>query len=406
METVFLVICDGIGDRPIAELKRKTPLEAAKTPNLDRLASEGITGAMHTIDIGVRPGSDTAHLALLGYDVDAYYTGRGPFEVAGVKMAVKSGDVCWRVNMGTVDAKLMVVDRRAGRIDDVGEFAKLLNGTKIDGVTFLLKKGTGHRMGMIMRGKGLSAEITDVDPHEVGVKVWQAKPKSPGRKAAFTAGVLNKFLERAHKKIRDLPVNKEREKLGKLSANYLLARGAGEYPDIPSFKDKYGLTAACVAGAGLYKGIGRVLEMTVIEVKGATGKPDSDVKAKIRKATRLKKDFDFIFVHIKGADTLGEDGDFRGKTTFIEKVDAAMAPMLKLKDALVVVTADHSTPCTLKNHSADDVPILMHGSEVRDDHVKHFNERECARGRLGHIRGMHLMPIVIDLMGLAEMFGA
>ncbi len=406
MDTVFFVVCDGIGDRPIAELGRKTPLEAAKTPNLDKLAQMGISGAMHVIDPGVKPGSDTAHLALLGYDPKVYYTGRGPFEVAGIDMQIEPGDVCFRVNMSTVDSKLMVIDRRAGRIGDTGEFADLFNGTEIDGAKFLLKKATAHRLGMILRGKGLSSEVTGSDPKAVNIKVKKSKPKDDSAEAKYTAEVLNKFLEMAHEKLKELKSNKQREKEGKLVANYMLIRGAGVYPEIPSFKEKYGLTSVCIAGAGLYKGVGKVLGMKVVEVKGATGKPDSDLRAKVKKALELKKNYDFLFLHFKGADSLGEDGDYKGKVKFIEKIDKAIKPLVSLKRALVVVTADHSTPCGLKDHSGDDVPVMITSDQVRDDDVRHFNERECAKGRLGHIRAAYLMPIILDLMGLAQKFGA
>ena len=406
MDTVFFVVCDGIGDRPIAELGRKTPLEAAKTPNLDKLAQMGISGAMHVIDPGVKPGSDTAHLALLGYDPKVYYTGRGPFEVAGIDMQIEPGDVCFRVNMSTVDSKLMVIDRRAGRIGDTGEFADLFNGTEIDGAKFLLKKATAHRLGMILRGKGLSSEVTGSDPKAVNIKVKKSKPKDDSAEAKYTAEVLNKFLEMAHEKLKELKSNKQREKEGKLVANYMLIRGAGVYPEIPSFKEKYGLTSVCIAGAGLYKGVGKVLGMKVVEVKGATGKPDSDLRAKVKKALELKKNYDFLFLHFKGADSLGEDGDYKGKVKFIEKIDKAIKPLVSLKRALVVVTADHSTPCGLKDHSGDDVPVMITSDQVRDDDVGHFNERECAKGRLGHIRAAYLMPIILDLMGLAQKFGA
>ncbi len=406
MDKVFLVICDGIGDRPIPELARKTPLEVAKTPNLDKLAQGGISGAMHTLERGVKPGSDTAHLSLFGYDPNVYYTGRGPFEVAGIDMEVKPGDVCMRMNMATVDGGLKVLDRRAGRIDNTSEFADLFNGVEIDGVKFLLKKSTAYRLGLVMRGKGLSSAITGSDPKAVGIKIKESKPKDDSAEAKFTAEVLNKFLEMAHQKLKNLKSNKKRVKEGKLAANYFLVRGAGVHPDMPSFEEKYGLKAACIAGAGLYKGIGKMLGMKVVKVKGATGKPDSDLKAKVKKALELQKTHDFMFLHFKGADSLGEDGDYKGKIKFIEKIDAAMKPFLSLKNSLVVVTADHSTPCGLKDHSGDDVPVTMKSDQVRDDEVEHFNERECAKGRLGQLRGAHLMPIIVDLIGIAQKFGA
>ena len=360
---------------------------------------------MQVIGPGIKPGSDTAHLALFGYEPDIFYTGRGPFEVAGAGMEVEPGDVCFRVNAGTVDKNLIAVDRRAGRINDTSEIAELLNGTEIDGVKILLKKGTAYRLGMILRGKGLSAEVTGSDPKSVGVKVKISKPKDDSTEAKFTAEVINKFLGMAYEKLSELELNKNRVKQGKLAANYLMVRGAGLSPKLPSFENRYALKAACVAGAGLYKGVARLMGMKIVEVVGATGKPDSDLRAKVKKALEISKKHDLVFMHFKGADSLGEDGDVEGKVSYIEKVDEAVKGLLQFK-GLVVVTADHSTPCSLKDHSGDDVPVTIKGEPVRDDEVEHFNERECAKGRLGHIRGAHLMPIIIDLMGLAEKFGA
>lgn len=406
MKKAILIVCDGLGDRPIKELGGKTPLEYANTPNLDALVQKGISGAMNTVDIGVRPGSDTAHLAIFGYDPQIYYTGRGPFECSGVGMDIKEGDICFRANMGTVDDNLIVIDRRAGRIDDTLEIINALNNTVIDGVEFILKKAVGHRVGFLMRGKGLSPMIKDCDPHKENVKVHIAEPKDDSEEARFTCNVLNKFLEKSHKVLKELDINKRRVKEGKLPANYFLVRGAGNTPKLMPFKDKYNLNAVCIAGGGLYKGIAKLIGMDAPEVKGATGKPDSDLTKKIDKLMEIYDKYDFFFIHFKGADTLGEDGDYEGKVKFIEKIDNAIKPLLNLEDALIVITADHSTPCNLKAHSADDVPVLMYASDIRDDDVMHFNEKECAKGRLGHIKGSHLMPIVIDLMGLAELFGA
>lgn len=406
MQKVIFVVCDGLSDRPITELGGKTPLEAAKKPNLNKLASKGMLGAMNTVDIGIRPGSDTSHLALFGYDPMIYYSGRGPFEAAGIGMDLKEGDVAFRANMGTVDDNLVVIDRRAGRIDSTELFAKLLNKTKIDDVTFYLKAGTGHRLGLVMSGPNLSPKISDCDPHDIGKKIKKAEPKNGSKEEKHTAEVLNKFLEYSYKKIKDLPLNKERIKKLLPPANYILVRGPGGVPKIPSFKEKYGLSACCIAGAGLYRGIAKVLGMEIVKVPGATGKPDSNLENKVKAVIHELKNFDFIFLHIKGADTLGEDGNYLGKKMFIEKIDKAVKPLIKLKNVLIIITADHSTPCALKKHSADDVPVLICGEGVRSDDLTIFDERTCYRGRLGHIKGLNLMPIIIDLMGLAELFGA
>ncbi|MFH1125743.1 MAG: 2,3-bisphosphoglycerate-independent phosphoglycerate mutase [Candidatus Altiarchaeota archaeon] len=402
----ILIVCDGLGDRPIKELGDKTPLEAAKKPNLDKLAREGICGLMHTIGVGMRPGSDTSHLSIFGYDPKEYYHGRGPFEAAGIGMDLKPGDIAFRGNMGTVDDNLVVLDRRAGRIGDTTPYAKALDGMEIDGVKFKVNPGTGYRVGVVMKGRGLSSRISDPDPHELGVKVFEARSLDGTKEAKFTANVLNKFLAKAHEILKALKVNEQRIKEGNPPGNYLLVRGAGYVADVPTFEKRYGLKAACIAGAGLYKGVARFLGMDVIKAEGATGLPDTNVESKFKTAKNALKQYDFIFIHVKAADSLAEDGNYKGKKEFIEKIDKATKVLLDLEDTLVIITADHTTPCTLKTHSGDPVPLLMNGPSVRVDDVKEFGERSCAKGGLGHIKGLELMPEILNLIGKAPLVGA
>ena len=406
MNKAMLLVMDGLGDRPLKELGWLTPLEAASTPNFDALATRGVCGVQNAIGPGMRPGSDTSHLAILGYDLEKYYTGRGTIEVAGLGMALEEGDVAFRGNLGTVDDNLMVTDRRAGRISDTGPFVQDLDGLRYQGVTLLARPGTGHRAGIILRGPGLSSKVSDNDPHEVGVKVHEAHPLDDSPEAAFTAKVLNHFLTEAHRILRSNPLNAERVQQGKPPANYLLARGAGYYKKIEPFEERYGLRACTIAGGGLYKGIGAFTGMDVFKVAGATGLPNTDIGAKFRAALNaLKGAYDFAFVHVKATDTFGEDGDYKGKRDFIQRIDEA-AGLLLDAPYLLAVTADHSTPCALKRHSGDPVPLMMVGDGlVRTDDVKQFGERPCAKGAMGRLTGLQVMPEIINLLGLSKLIG-
>lgn len=406
MNKAILIICDGLSDRPIDELGGKTPLEAAHTPNFDRLAKNGINGLMHTIDVGIRPGSDVAHMSIFGYDPYKYYTGRGPFEVSGIGMDFKAGDIALRGNFATVDQALIITDRRAGRVDNTQALIDALRQIKIPGVKVILKKGVGHRVAVIIRGKNLSSAISDNDPHLIGLKAQTVYPSDKKPQSKKTAKSVNEFLEKAHEVLKNHEFNKKREQSGIPAANYLLLRGAGEIPSLIPFSQKYGLKAACIAGAGLYKGIGKMIGMKVIEVSGTTGKMDTNVKNKIKTAISALKEYDFVFVHIKAADSLSEDGNFEGKKEFIEKIDREIKPLLSLKDTFVIITADHTTSSALKIHTSDPVPVVIWGKGVRTDHVDSFGERSAAGGKLGFIRGEHLMKIIIDLMGKAPLYGA
>lgn len=406
LNKVLLIICDGISDRPLKELNGKTPLEAAKTPNLDKLSELGISGLMHTIDVGIRPGSDVAHLSIFGYDPYQYYSGRGPFEAFGLGIDLKPGDIAFRGNFATVDETLTITDRRAGRIENTHSLVESLNRIHIEKVHFLVKEGTGHRAAVVLRGNGLSGKISDNDPHLIGLKAMDVYSLDNKPASKKTAKYINEFLKKAYEVLSKHPLNLERINKGFPPANYLLLRGAGEMPSLTPFSQKYGLKSACIAGAGLYKGIGKMLGMKVINIVEATGKPNTNIQAKIKAAISALKNYEFIFVHIKGADVLAEDGDFQGKKEFIEKIDKAMKPLINLDDVLVVITADHSTSSELKMHTSDPVPVLLSGWGVRVDDIAHFGERSAASGKLGFIKGAHLMKIILDLLGKAPLYGA
>ena len=397
-------------DRPIKELGYKTPLEMAHTPYLDKIAIDGISGMMHTVDIGVRPGSDTAHLSLFGYDPYVYYTGRGPYECAGIGMDIKKGDIGLRVNASTVDDAGSVLDRRASRIEDTRPLAEYLGTIEIDDWGFILKASLGHRMGMIMRGKNLSPKVTDQDPHRTGVKILQVKPLDDTAEAKRTAHLLNEFTRLTLERLKNFPLNQKRVRANKLPANALLFRGAGMIPEhILTFREKYNLRAVFIAGAPMYQGLAKIFGMDVVTFAPedkVTGLANSNLNIKIDKAIKSLDTHDAVFVHIKGADILAEDGNYKEKISFIEKIDAAVKPLSEKNDFLVVITSDHTTSSQLKIHTADPVPITIKGEGVRTDDITAFTERECSKGRLGIIRGQNLMPILIDLMGLAELYGA
>lgn len=406
MDKIIFIICDGLSDRPVPELKGKTPLEAAFTPNLDKMAKGGVIGLIHTIDKGIRPGSDVAHLSLFGYNPKIYYTGRGIFEALGIGADVKPNDIALRGNFATIDEDMNIIDRRAQRVDHTENLIEALQKIKIAQVKIFIKKGTGHRAAVVLRGKNLSAHVTDVDPHHTDTKVTKSIPIKKNPKAQHTANIINEFTKKSYEVLRNHPFNIRRKKDGLLPANILLLRGASKMVDIPNFEKKYNLKAACIAGAGLYKGIAKALGMTIIPISGATGKPDSQIENKTKMAKKILKEYDFIFIHIKGADSLAEDGNFLGKKKFIEKIDQAMSQLKNIKNTLIVVTSDHTTSSKLKIHTADPVPVLITGQNIHTDDVTKFSERTAYQGRLGHLRGVDLMPILVDYLGKAPLYGA
>jgi len=398
MKKILLIVIDGLSDEPIPQLGGKTPLEAAKTPNLDYLAKNGICGLAEPTFYTAIPTSEEPHFALFGYDPKKYPIKRGIFTALGAGMRMKSGDVALRGNFGTVDKNFNMIDRRAGRIIGTEPLINSLNGMIIDGVKFLIKNAGEYRTGIIMRGKNLSPEISDGDPHyeKLGKRVKKIVPLKKNLKTTFTAKVLNNFLEKAHLILENHPINQKRRKKGLLPANYILTRGASSLIKLPSFKKRYNLKAGCIAGKILYKQIGKMLGMNKILVRGANGLPTTNLKGKIRAAKKYLKKYDFIFLHIKAADSLAEDGNFLGKKEFIEKIDKNLKLLLKLKNTLIVVTADHSTCSLLKRHCSQPVPILIYGAEK--DSVKKFSEKDCKKGKLGTIKQINLMPRILRLV--------
>lgn len=393
---ILLLILDGLGDRPIRKLNNRTPLEAAKTPNLDYMAKQGMSGLiLPFLFAGEKyPTSEGAHIALFGYK--DYFLGRGPYEAVGAGMEMKKGDIALRVNFATIHKNAKILDRRAGRIEKTQPLIDVLSGIKIKGVKFLLEKSFGHRAVLILRGKNLSENIGNNDPKIEGAKSPKITANDKSKSAKFTADVLNEFLEKAYEILNKHPLNKKRQKQGLLPANYLLVRGAGQFKKTLSFKKKYNLKSCCVAGGGLYKGVAKIIGMDLIDVKGATGMANTNLKAKFSAVKKVFKKYDFVFCHIKATDTFSHDGDFMGKKQFIEKIDKNIKPILGLKDVLIVVTGDHSTCCDIKGHCMEPIPVLMSGGK-RKDPINKFSEKSCKKGGLGKIKQENLMKTILRL---------
>ncbi|WP_321423511.1 2,3-bisphosphoglycerate-independent phosphoglycerate mutase [uncultured Methanobacterium sp.] len=405
----IIMIIDGMADRPLGELGGKTPLEAAQTPNMDRMAKLGVNGIMDSIKPGIRPGSDTAHLSILGYDPYEVYTGRGPFEAAGVGVEVRPGDIAFRCNFSTADTNGVITDRRAGRIrEGTAQLAETLNTIVLEeDVEVIFKESTGHRAVLVLRGESLSDQISDADPKHDGKKVKNVVGLDDSPEAERTAIILNKVIRKSYELLKDHPVNLKRTKKGEPPANIVLPRGAGAVPNAEPFNEKYDVKSACIAETGLIQGIAQIVGMDIIEVEGATGGVDTNLEnitSSILQNASL--DYDFLLINIDGADEAGHDGNLEEKVEFIEKVDAVIGEVMQLEDVYFILTADHSTPISVMDHTGDPVPLVIKGPDVRVDPVNQFHERAAANGGLCRIRGSDIMNILMDLMNRSTKFGA
>ena len=404
---ILLVIFDGLGDRPLTELGHKTPLEATPKPNLDWFAANGINGLVDPIAPGIPAGSDTSHLALFGYDPREVYTGRGPFEAAGVGIDLEPGDIAFRGNFASVDEDMNLIDRRAGRIrEGTDELAKALDGKKFGRIKSIVRAGTEHRVALVLRGRGLSPKVTDTDPHEIGEPIRESKPLATAAKA--TAKSVNAFTKFAYKTLKDHRVNKARIAKHEPPANIIVLRGAGVFPDLVPVTERFHVTAGGIAGVALIRGMFRTFGMDVVEVPGATGGLDTDMIAKADAALDALTTHDLVVLHVKAPDLCGHDGKASEKIRVIERLDAMMGH-LKPKlpaDVVLAMTADHSTPVAVKDHSGDPVPLTVFGEGVRVDEVLNFDERSVARGALGRIRGQDVMNVLLDASNRSEKYGA
>lgn len=398
----ILIIFDGVGDLPYLELGNKTPLEAANKPNIDSMAKEGETGFMFTISPGVIPGSDTAHLALFGYDPERFYQGRGVYEALGAGFQLEEDDVAFRANLATLKDNI-VIDRRAGREDTfMKELYEQINGLEIEDVKIIAKQTTEHRGVVIFRGRALSTRVSDVDPHEVNKPILKSEPLDYSAEAERCANVLNEFTIKSYGILNNSKYNRERESRGLLPGNIILLRGAGMYKRVNPLYERTSIKTACVAGGALYKGIARALGMTTYNVEGATGDKNTNLKNKLKYVLKAKEDHDLVFLHIKATDSFGHDGKVKEKKEFIEKVDKEIMKEIKENFDVVIITGDHSTPCIRKEHSGDSLPVLFYGKNCRKDNGI-FSESNPNPSFM--IRGLDLINMIGNKIEKNQKFG-
>jgi 2,3-bisphosphoglycerate-independent phosphoglycerate mutase len=384
---ILLVVLDGAGDTGA-----QTPLSLANKPNMDSLAQKGRLGLL---DIGYQKDvdSDVGYLNLLGCYSKQDYPGRGYLEALGLGLDPGSKDVCIRANFATLDSSGTLVDRRAGR-DETGleELAEKLDGMEIDGVKFLCKKSSGHRLVIVLSGERLSDKIVPNDPKRTGVAVSQVAAMS--QEAKRTASVLNKFLYRANKILVQEPVNKKR----KIPANTVLIRNAGHPKKVIPFQKRFGMKACCITGIAIARGIARFLGIDTIEVKGATGLPNTNLEGKASAAEQALEKYNLVFLHINGTDILSHDRKPEQKREFIEKIDKVVfSRFANLKDTMVAVTCDHRSASSPSykgyEHLFDPVPFFASGGRIKAE-GKIYSEQECEKSRL-RLEGNGLMEFLV-----------
>jgi 2,3-bisphosphoglycerate-independent phosphoglycerate mutase len=390
---IVLLVLDGLGDLPHPGFGGKTPLEAARTPNLDALTPSSALARLLPVEPGVTPGSGPGHLGLFGYDPIETVVGRGVLEALGAGMELKAGDVAARANFCTLDGAGVVADRRAGRIptETCAALVEKLkrDASRFEDVDVVLQAGKGHRFVAVLRGPGLGGQVSDADPHKEGKPIPAAHALGPGAGNAKTARIVDAFVHRVAEVLRnDHP------------ANAALARGFSERPSLPGYRERWQLRAAAIAAYPMYRGVAQLAGMDVYIPRG------EGAAEAIALAAQKWSEHDFFFLHVKGTDMAGEDGDFKAKRAVIESVDAALPALLALEPDVLCVTGDHSTPCMVKGHSWHPVPALIHAPWCFADGAARFTEKACRSGSFAGLRSQELMPVLMANAARLDKYGA
>jgi 2,3-bisphosphoglycerate-independent phosphoglycerate mutase len=418
------VVIDGMGDLPVPELSYKTPLEFADTPNMDFLATKGKLGLMYPVGKGIAPESDVAVISILGYDPYKYHVGRGPLEAYGAGLDMKNGDLALRCNFATLGENKRLIDRRAGRNLSTSEAAMLAEeinrSVKLESypAEFYFKNTIGHRGVLVIKSRKtpLSGKISNTDPayervaglgvakKEVEMVLAECLPLADTKAAKISAQLVNEFTEKSHKVLEKHEVNLKRAVEGKMKANVILSRDAGdELPKFFGINERYGVRFACLADMPVERGISRLAGMDLVEIPPPSADVEADMILRVNRLLGILSSFDCFYIHLKGPDEPGHDGNCQLKTQIIAGIDkyffGSILPKIDLKETLICVTADHSTPCSLKSHSDDPVPLLIAGAKIKPDGIKEFSEKSCRNGSLGTLEhGTDLMPMLMQIL--------
>jgi 2,3-bisphosphoglycerate-independent phosphoglycerate mutase len=417
---MIYVLLDGVGDLPHPDLGGRTPLEAATTPNLDKLAKNGVIGEVISVGKGIAPESDIAVFNMLGYKFHhADYVGRGVIEAIGVGIDFKDGDLALRGNYATLNDEGVIVDRRAGRHiekeDADGVAKEIENKIKFSNpdTSVVVSPTIGHRVTVRirMKDKRLSSQITNTDPAYARVdgmgiakavgdflRIDKCLPLDETDNAKITAKLVNEFTEQSLKIMKDSLINKKRNNEKKKNLSCILLRDAGnKYPDVKPINEMYSMNFSCIVDMPVELGISEVLKMKAFEAGGLT-----DYEEKARVAAKAMGTQNAIYVHLKGPDEFGHDGDAIGKMKNIEEIDRrffkTLIDNIDSDKVAIVISADHSTPCINKGHSDDPVPILVSGNFIKNDGTTRMTENQAKKGSIGLIQGADVIQTSLNLI--------
>jgi len=416
------VLLDGVGDLPHPDLDAKTPLEAAITANLDKLTKNGVLGEVISVGKGIAPESDIAVFNMLGYKFQHVdYAGRGVIEGIGVGIDFKDGDLALRGNFATLDDNGVITDRRAGRRiekEDALTISKEIEEQiqfSHPNISVVVAPTIEHRVTVRIRAKGktLSSEITNTDPaydrvegmgiaKAVGdfLKIDKCLPLDASEESKLTATLVNEFTEQSQFIMKKSQVNQRRKEQNKKLLSCILLRDAGnKLPVVSPINELYSMNFSCIVDMPVELGISDILKMKAFEAGELT-----DYEEKARVAAKAMETQNAIYVHLKGPDVFGHDGDAEGKTKNIEEIDrrffGTLLDNIDTSKVAVVVSADHSTPCIYKRHSDDPVPVLVSLDSIKNDGSERMTESQAKRGSIGLLEGAQVVKTSLELIKL------
>ncbi|MFH1867745.1 MAG: 2,3-bisphosphoglycerate-independent phosphoglycerate mutase [Candidatus Omnitrophota bacterium] len=426
MKKILYIVLDGLGDLPTPQIGNKTPLEAASTPNMDMLAKKSKAGSVYTVGKGIAPESDIAVISILGYDAHRYYTGRGPLESYAEGLKVDDGDLAFRVNFATMEDgnSDKIKDRRVGRnltTEEATALADEINkGVKLDlPATFSFRNTIGHRGILVIYGGGrkLSGEVTNTDPayakegafgvalpefDKILLKAEPTEEFAKDQAAILSAQLTNEFTKKSRALLNKSKVNKKRTSEGKLPANVILSRDAGSsLPKFESMNNLFDMKFGCFVEMPVEKGIALLTGMDIVSIPLPSGDLEKDYGFRADKVIEAMNAYDGLYIHLKGPDEPAHDGDIDGKIASIEAIDkfffGKLLPKIDLKNTVIAVTADHSTPCIMKAHSDDPVPLMAATEGIDFDGISSYSEKSVKSGTIGEIEGVDIMPLLVKL---------
>lgn len=387
----IIILGDGMSDYPIESLGNKTPLQAANTPNIDALTARSRTGKFKTVPDSMPPGSEIANMAVLGFDVEKVFEGRGVLEAASMGVDIKEGDLAMRCNIICIENEI-IKNHSAGHIsnEEALEIVKTLQA-ELEDDRIKFYPGVSYRHLLVIKDGKKDVDCTP--PHDVPGTPFRDVLVKPSNAKSDTADLLNDLILKSQEILKNHPINLKRISEGKDPANSIWPWSPGYKPEMKTLQEQYGISGAMISAVDLLYGIGKYAGMKAIHVEGSTGLYDTNYEGKAKAAVDALKEVDIVYLHIEASDEAGHEGNEELKTKTIEYLDARVVKYIveeteKMnEDVAIAILPDHATPCALRTHTHDPVPFIIYHPGEEPDEVKEYNEFDTDNGYYGVIKG-------------------